>query len=330
MKDKETIRHLKGRELVLDSIKYTGENRMKSWYHTILTLILLIASFLVTFYSTHWSLNLLFSLITGLLIVRFFVIYHDYLHGAILKNSKLAKFVMTLFGIFVLAPSNIWKRTHDHHHNNNSKLSNNGTGSYPLLSKEGYKKLSKKEKTIYLASRHPLTIFFGYITLFILDFNVKSIVLSPKKHWDSFIALLVHVLIAVAIYQAGGVSGLFFTWIIPFLIADGMGAYLFYAQHNFPEATFKENKDWDYSEAAIQSTSFLVMNPVINWFTCDIGYHHVHHVNHNIPFYRLREAMDNIPELQHPKTTTLKIKDIIACLRLKVWDPEKGQMTSLK
>lgn len=325
----EPKRLLKGRELILDSLKYTSEDRKKSWYHTLSTLLLLVLSLGATFYNFHWGLKSLFSIVTGLLMIKFFVIYHDYLHEAILKNSKAAKFIMTIFGIFVLAPTNIWKRTHDHHHNNNSKLSNNGTGSYPLLSKEGYKKLTRKEKTIYLAARHPLTILFGYITLFILDFNLKSIIISPKKHWDSFIALFLHFAIAISIFQIAGTSTLFLSWIIPFIIANGIGAYFFYAQHNFPGATFKENKDWDYSEAAIESTSFLVMNPVMNWFTCNIGFHHVHHVNHNIPFYRLKEAMDNMPELQHPKTTTLKLKDIIACLRLKVWDPEKGEMTGL-
>ena len=323
------IRQLKGRDLILDSIKYTEENRFKSWYHTILTLFLLVFSLAATVYNFHWSLKLFFSVITGLLIVKFFVIYHDYLHEAILKKSKLANIIMTIFGIFVLAPTNIWRRTHNHHHNNNSKLSNHGTGSFPLLSREGYYKLSRKEQLIYLAARHPLTIFFGYITLFILDFNVKSVFISPKKHWDSLISLLVHFAIGLAFYQSGGVSALFLSWIIPFFIANGMGAYLFYAQHNFPGAIFKENKDWDYSDAAIQSTSFLVMNPIMNWFTCDIGYHHVHHVNHNIPFYRLREAMNNMPELQHPKTTTLKIRDVVACLKITVWDSEKEQMTSL-
>ncbi len=320
---------LSRRELVLESRKFAVEDVKKSWYHTISTLILLLLSFAASYYAFHWSLKAGFSVITGLLMIKFFVIYHDYQHEAILKNSKLGKLIMTIFGIFILAPPNIWKRTHDHHHNNNSKLSNSGIGSYPLLSKIEFQKLTKKEKLKYLAARHPLTIFCGYITLFILDFNVKSIVISPKKHWDSFIALIVHVAIGVAIYNFGGVSALFLTWIIPFVIANGIGSYLFYAQHNFPDATFKNNKEWDYFKAAIDSTSFLVMNPVMNWFTGNIGYHHVHHVNHNIPFYRLKEAMKQIKELQNPKTTTLKPKDIYACLRLKVWDSELGKMTAL-
>ena len=119
---------------------------------------------------------------------------------------------------------------------------------------------------------------------------------------------------------------MFLNWILPFFTLHGFGAYLFFAQHNFPGAEFEEGKEWDYSNAAIKSTSFLVMSPVMTWITANIGYHHVHHVNHRIPFYRLKEAMENTPELQNPITTTLSIKDVIACLKLKVWDSEKREL----
>lgn len=325
----EQNRQRQGRELILASREFAVEDRRKSWWHTIFSLLLMLTSFSLTYYNIHWAAKAVFSLFTGLLIVKFFVIYHDYQHKAILKDSQVGKMVMTLFGILVLVPSTIWTRTHNHHHDNNSKLSNSGIGSYPLLSKEDFNSLSRKERFVYLASRHPLTILFGYVTLFILDFNVKSMLLSPKKHWDSIIALLIHFGIGTGIYYFGGVSTLFLSWIIPFVVAHALGAYLFYVQHNFPSASFRETKEWEYTGAALDSTSFLKMSPLMNWLTGDIGYHHVHHVNHHIPFYRLREAMSKMPELQNPKTTTLNPKDVFACLRLKVWDPEKGEMTGL-
>jgi omega-6 fatty acid desaturase (delta-12 desaturase) len=288
-----------------------------------------LASFTATFSPFHWSIRLVFGVLTGLLMVRFFILYHDYNHFAILKNSFLGKILMTTFGIFILAPVTIWKRTHDYHHWNNSKLSNNGVGSYPLLAREDFLALPKKEQLLYMIVRHPLTIAFGYITLFLFDFNIKTFFQSPKKHWDSIIALTFHITVAVLLYQYFGLSTLLISWTIPFLVANGSGSYLFYAQHNFPGAQYVENKDWNYFNAAIISTSFLKTNEVMNWFTGDIGYHHVHHLNHQIPFYRLREAMAGIPEMQHPIETSLSPKDIIACLRLKVWDPELKQMAPL-
>ncbi len=286
-------------------------------------------AFCATFIPVYWLFRLPLSIIAGLLMVRFFIIYHDYNHFAILKNSKPAKLIMTIFGIFILAPITIWKRTHNHHHIHNSKLSANGIGSFPLLDKKEFHKLDKKGKFRYLASRHPLTIFLGYISLFIFDFNIKTFILSPKQHWDSIIALLFHFGMAVLIYQYGGFVALMISWIVPFVIANAVGSYLFYAQHNFPDAKYVEKEEWDYTNAALQSTSYLKMNSLLNWFTGDIGFHHVHHLNHRIPFYRLREAMNAIPELQNPLTTTFNPKDIVACLKLKVWDSEAKKLTPL-
>lgn len=320
---------LEGRDLILHSMRYAVEQRSKSWYYLVETLFFLVASFIGTYYNFHWVLQVVSALLSGLFIVKFFVIYHDYLHGAILQKSALAKTIMTCFGVFVLAPTTIWKGTHDHHHNHNSKLSNSGIGSYPLLSKERFLRLTKLEKKIYLASRHPLTILFGYVTLFLFDFNIKTIFKSPKKHIDSFVALVFHFGVGWVIFSQGGILALALSWIIPFFIADAIGAYLFYAQHNFPGAIFRNNKEWDYTKAAIDSTSFMVMPAIMNWFTGNIGYHHVHHVNHTIPFYQLKTAMKSMPELQNPKTTSWRPKDVAACLRLKVWDDEIGEMTTI-
>lgn len=320
----------KGRELIKATIPFAKEDKTKSWYYTLSTISFLLLSFACTFNPIHWSLQLFFSVITGLLMVRFFIMYHDYNHFAILKNSKLGEIIMTGFGIFILAPISIWKRTHDYHHINNSKLSNNGIGSYPLLERSDFIRLTKSQKFIYLAARHPITIAMGYFTLFIFDFNVKTFLQSPKKHWDAIIALLFHITIGYIIYSYFGILGLMLSWIIPFMISNCMGSYLFYAQHNFPGAIYVQNKDWNFTDAAINSTSFLRMGKIMNWFTGDIGYHHIHHLNHHIPFYRLREAMQEIPEMQNPIETSFKPKDIIACLKLKVWDEKLGKMASIK
>jgi omega-6 fatty acid desaturase (delta-12 desaturase) len=105
-----------------------------------------------------------------------------------------------------------------------------------------------------------------------------------------------------------------------------LGAYLFYAQHNFPSATFRNNVDWNYVNAALESSSYMPMNPFMQWVTANIGFHHIHHLNSKIPFYRLPETMASIPELQNARVTTLRIHDIGACLRLKLWDPETNKM----
>lgn len=318
-----------GKELIKATLPFAKEDKTKSWYYVLSTIFFLILAFAGTFNPFHWSLQLICSILFGLLMIKFFIMYHDFNHFAILKNSKVGKIIMTWFGIFILAPMTIWKRSHDYHHINNSKLSNNGVGSYPLLSREDFNKLNKKGKFAYLAARHPITIFMGYFTLFIFDFNIRTFIQSPKRHWDSIIALFFHFGVGYLIYTYTGIIGLLISWIGPFMLSNCIGAYLFYAQHNFPGATFVKNKDWNFTDAAIKSTSFLKTNEIMNWFTGDIGYHHIHHLNHHIPFYRLREAMRGLPEMQNPIITSFKAKDVLACLKLKVWDPELGKMDSL-
>ena len=318
-----------GRDLVLRSREYAIENRSKSWYYVSSTLILMIGAIAATQLDLHWAFRLAISALAGLLIVRFFVLFHDFQHGAILKDSKLGNSIMDTFGVFILAPSRIWKRTHNYHHKNNSKFSNLGVGDFPLLTKQEFLGLKKSDRLIYLIKRHPLTIFLGYITVFFFDFNVKTFLESPKTHWDSLLAIILHFLLIAVFWFFFGFLGALFGIIIPFLVACGMGAYLFYAQHNFPEAYYNSNSDWDYFDAALNSSSYLKTGLLMRWFTANIGFHHVHHVNHLIPFYNLPVAMKEIPELRHPRKTSLLPRDIWACLRLKVWDSEKRKLVSL-
>ncbi|CAN5221385.1 fatty acid desaturase [soil metagenome] len=320
-----------GKELIAASKQFAIENRVRSWTEVILTLSLTVILLAATMYG-HVTLiaRCGLSLGCGLLYMRLFVIYHDYQHRAILQRSKPAEWLMTLLGIYLLAPATIWQRSHEHHHNNNSKLTISGIGSYPTVSKERFKSLTKMERRIYLINRHPVTILLGYFTLFTYWLNLKSFVQSPSKHIDSLISLLFHWGSGFAAWYFLGVEGLILVWWFPFFVAFAMGSYLFYSQHNFPGAKFRESQDWSYDNAALNSTSFMQMNPILHWFTADIAYHHVHHLNSRIPFYRLREAMSSMPELNNVTKTSLSPVDMWRCFRLKVWDPEKDKMITLK
>lgn len=319
-----------GKDLILATKPFTVEDRLRSWKETFLSISLIAIALSVSLIDMSLWIRLPLCLLISLLYVRMFIIYHDYQHHAILQKSKLASYIMQAFGVFILAPQNIWKRSHDHHHAHNSKLTMTGIGSYPTISKQRFLGLSKKDKMVYLVNRHPLTILFGYFTLFLYWLNIKSFIQSPSKHADSFVALVFHGIIGWLIYRYFGFATYMCSWFLPFFIAFAIGSYLFYSQHNFPGAIFRENQDWKYAEAALESTSFMVMNPVMNWFTGEIGYHHVHHLNSRIPFYRLRETMEAMPELQNPTTTTFSPIDIYRCLRLKMWDKETGKMITLK
>lgn len=319
-----------GRELILASKAYIQENRVRSWVETLITLSLLIIFLTAGFLPIPLPAKIVCAFILSLFYVRMFTIYHDYQHHAILQSSPTASLLMKAFGIFILAPQNIWKRSHDHHHTHNSKLTIHGIGSYPTICKSRYLTLTKTERATYLINRHPLTIIFGYFTLFIYWLNVKSFVQSPAKHLDSLLALVIHAGASVYIYTTLGPLTYWVAWFAPFFLAFAMGSYLFYCQHNFPGAVFAEKEDWRYEEAALNSTSYMVMNPVMQWFTGNIGYHHVHHLNSKIPFYRLPEAMQGIPELHNPPVTSWNPIEIWRCFRLKLWDAERQEMITLR
>ncbi len=317
------------KDLILASKEFAKEDRNRSWVETIMTLFLMVFFLSLTFLDLPVVVRLSFSIICALFYVRMFTIYHDYQHHAILQKSKPAELLMKAYGIFILTPQNIWKRSHDHHHNHNSKLTITAIGSYPTISKSRFLSLSKRDKKIYLLNRHPLTVIFGHLTLFIYWLNFKSFTQSPKKHLDSLAALVIHFGSAIAIGYFFGLETFLFAWLIPFFLSFAIGSYLFYSQHNFPDAKFRENHDWKYDFAALASTSFMTMHPVFHWMTGNIGYHHVHHLNSKIPFYRLPEAMEKMPELQQVSTTSWNPVDMWRCFQVKLWDNEKSKMITL-
>jgi acyl-lipid omega-6 desaturase (Delta-12 desaturase) len=287
---------------------------------------LLILSIAGTMYFEILWLRILSSVGAAMLLSRFFIIFHDYQHHTILRGSRIADIIFTVFGVYMITPPNIWKRSHDHHHNHNAKLFSASIGSYPIMTRQKFLEASKMERFGYLAVRHPVNMFFAYLTTFMYGMCIQSFLSSPRRHWDSAAVLVLHYSIATFLVIKFGWLTWFLTFFLPFFLSHMLGAYLFYAQHNFPGVVFRKNAEWSYTNAALESSSFMDLNPFMQWATANIGFHHIHHLNSKIPFYRLPEAMAAIPELQVAKVTTLKPSDIIACLKLKVWDAEQNKM----
>ncbi len=319
-----------GKQLILATKPFAKEIRSRSWWVTLSTFSLLVASLAGTVLLPFIALRVLSSVLAGLLLIRSFIIYHDHQHHSILTKSVAADVLMTIFGMYMLSPTSIWKRSHDHHHNHNSKLFSASIGSYPIVTRKKFLTLSRTEKFAYLATRHPITIGLGYFSMFIIGMCVMSFVRNPRKHYDALITLILHFTTVALLIIFCGWQVWFLLFCLPFLIAFGLGSYLFYAQHNFPGVSFADNTEWAYEKAALESSSYMHMNPVMAWFTGNIGYHHIHHLNAKIPFYRLPEVMAHFPELQQCKRTSLSIKDILECFRLKIWDTEEQQMVGVR
>ena len=314
-----------GQELLDASRPFTTEDTRKSWLYLLSTILLTLLLWAVTVSTLPMTARVAASILMGLMLVRLFIIYHDYQHGAILRRSRAARWIMAAYGLYILNPPSIWRRSHNYHHKHNAKLTGASIGSFPMMTMEQYKRASKSEQRAYAITRHPITILLGYLTIFIYGMCIRSFVVDPRRHLDSLFALILQVIL-LALHAAAGLDWLLLGHLIPVNIALTSGAYLFYAQHNFPDIELRDRTEWEYVNAALRSSSYMTMSRVMHWLTGNIGYHHVHHLNARIPFYRLPEAMDAIPELQSPGTTSWRPSEIAACLRLKLWDPEQSKM----
>jgi omega-6 fatty acid desaturase (delta-12 desaturase) len=270
--------------------------------------------------------QLLAGMLAGLLQVRLFIFYHDAVHGALFRKDPVAAVIMSVIGFYLMAVRSVWKESHDFHHQHNGKIASSAIGSFPILSQEAIKSTPAGQLRAYALVRHPLSIAGGYFTVFILGMAVMPFLRRPGRHWVAPVSVVVHLLLVVAaVYWLGWVTAVC-ALVVPAMLSMALGSYLFYAQHNFPAMQIRTGTDWDYVTAALRGSSMFRMSRLMHWFTGNIGFHHVHHVNHRIPFYRLRETMLAIPELQDPGCTSWRIGDVLACLRLYAWDARQGRM----
>lgn len=300
-----------------------------SWWHIISTAFVLALAVTCTLPFVPLLLRVPSSILSAFLMVRLFVIFHDHQHRAILPKSRLADMLMRFFGLCSLCPSTVWRRTHDDHHAHNCQLRIENIGSFPIMTRERFQTSTAADKLKYLLMRHPLTLLMGYLTVFFYSMSLQPAITSPRRHWDAWPAVFIHLGLAAVLVLTCGWLAYLLTMGIPFLIAGALGAYLFYAQHNFPGVVLRDEAGWTYEGAALDSSSHLKTGPILSWFTGNIGYHHIHHLNHRIPFYRLPEVYRAIPELRGAKTTTLMPGDIFNCLRLKVWCVASQRMVGM-
>ena len=273
-----------------------------------------------------WPFRVLASVVAGLVQIRLFIFYHDYLHGALLHGARWAGPFFAVVGVYMLAVRSVWKETHDFHHKHNAKLIGSAIGSFPVVTTGMWRVMTPTQRRLYRVVRHPLSIFGGYFTVFLIGMTFSPFRRDPKHHFMGPASVLIH------FGMFAGIS-LLTDWLtgalvilLPSVLALGLGSYLFFVQHNFPAMQLKDRRAWDYSFAALKSSSMFEMSAIMHWFTGNIGYHHIHHLNHRIPFYRLPEAMEALPELQDPGRTSWAPHDVLACLDLAVWDAEQQRM----
>ncbi len=319
-----------GQDLIRATVPFAKESVKLSWWHVGSTFAMLTVALSSAGVAPWWPVRLLFSIVAAMLLVRTFITYHDYMHRAILAKSRVAWILFRLYSALALTPPRSWKKSHNYHHGHVGQIASPSIGAFPIMTTEMWHAASRAERTSYRIVRHPLTVLAGYITIFFFSITLLPLLKDPARHWDAFLALVGHAALIAVLWIFGGFDTAFFVVLLPMTIASALGSYLFFAQHSFKRMHILSTEAWTYYRAAMESSSYMRLNKVMQWITGNIGFHHIHHLNVRIPFYRLPEVMDAIPELQSPVTTTLSPRDIRDCFRCCLWDEERQRVVTYR
>ena len=314
------------RELHQATRPFARQSSARSWWHVGSTFALLGCALAGAAVAPWWPVRVIASAFGALLLVRAFILYHDFMHGAILPGSKLARAIFYTYAAVNLTPPRSWRDSHNFHHANVGRIAVPNVGAFPLMTAEMWRTASRSERMSYRVTRHPLTIVCAYLAIFLFSVTLLPLLRRPSRYWDSALALLAHGAAFAALWLLGGFDAVFFALLLPMTMAAALGGYLFYAQHSFPGMRILPDTEWTIYRASLVSSSYMKLGSVLRWFTGNIGFHHVHHLNSLIPFYRLPDAMAAIPELQHPGVTSLRPCAIAACFRANLWDEASGRM----
>jgi acyl-lipid omega-6 desaturase (Delta-12 desaturase) len=136
------------------------------------------------------------------------------------------------------------------------------------------------------------------------------------------------VLIAVigGLCWAIGWKDFFLVWAPPAMLAGSVGIWLFYVQHQFEDAYWQSSAEWDFTDAALRGSSYLKLPRVLQFFTGNIGLHHVHHLNARIPNYRLQRAHDENAIFE--QVPTLSLWEALRTVKLKLWDDDLQKLVT--
>ncbi|MBF5042436.1 fatty acid desaturase [Aggregicoccus sp. 17bor-14] len=326
----EAERRAAERALIASTRPFAAQDAARSWFHVLSTLAVLAGALVLAALAPWWPLRLLGGVVESLVLVRGFILVHDHLHGSLLASSRLGRALFNTMGVLMLTPPRVWNETHNHHHANTARLAAPASGTFTTWTSQQWQEASALERLAYVAERHPLTLLFAYPFAFFGALSLVPFLRNPRRYWSAGLAVALHLALSAALVHFAGVGVYLSAMLLPLFAAYAFGAYLFYAQHNFPDVVLREDASWTHADAALEASSYLACGPVMAWFTGNIGYHHIHHLNPRIPFYRLPEAMAALPALQCPRVTTLHPRDVLACLRLDVWDAARARMVAVR
>lgn len=275
----------------------------------------------------HYWLTLLLAIPTAGLLVRLFIIQHDCGHSSFFRSRIGNDFVGRALSLLTLTPYYSWKRDHATHHASTGNLDRRGLGDVETLTVAEYQGSSPLRKLAYRLFRNPFVMVM-------LGAPINFIVLQRFPKWHELrirqslrsifsLNLALSVMFGVSTALLGAVP-VFGTYLPVIIIASWVGNWLFFVQHQFEGAHWDRDGDWNFHEAAAVGSSYFKLPPVLQWFSGNIGLHHVHHLCSRVPNYRLQACLNAAPELNEI-ANVITLRESLSCWRLALWD-ERRQM----
>jgi len=272
-----------------------------------------------------YLLVLVLAVPTAGFLVRTYIVFHDCTHGSFLPGRRSNAWLGAALGLIVFTPFAQWRHDHLVHHVTAGDLDRRGTGDVPTLTVAEYQTRPWAGRLAYRLFRNPL-VMFGIGPFY-------SMLIMPRRtnHRDQprtkrsvrgtnlTLALVV-----------GGLCWLlgwrdFLLVQLPLLpLAGGTGIWLFYVQHQFDDTYWQHSPAWTNLDSALHGSSYLRLPKVLQFFTGNIGLHHVHHLNPKIPNYHLQRAHDQTPIFQ--SVPALSLWDGLRAVRLKLWDEDTAHL----
>ena len=276
-------------------------------------------------------LGLLLTIPTAGFILRIFSIQHDCGHGSFLPSRRANDWVGRLISPICLTPYTYWRMAHLAHHATVGHLERRGLGDIDILTVEEYRSRSQLGRCAYRAYRHPIVLFgIGPAFQYYLRLRLPYHLPAPKARARNSILLTDAALLGIALVLVWtlGFSAFLALFLLTTMLAATIGLWLFYVHHEFEKTYWAREPDWSHASAVTEGASYYALPAVLRFFTGNTGIHHAHHACPRIPNYRLRETLDDHPELRAMNRITLR--ESFACGRLSLWDERTRRLVSFR
>jgi acyl-lipid omega-6 desaturase (Delta-12 desaturase) len=260
-------------------------------------------------------------------LVRTYILFHDCTHGSLFPSKRANAWVGRVLGLMVFSPFESWRHSHAVHHASAGDLDRRGVGDVPTMTVAEYHSSSWQKRLGYRLFRNPLVMFgIGPIYAMVVQPRLVSRTARPRIRRSVIVTNVALVVLVGALCWLIGWRQYLLVQAPTALLAGAVGVWLFYVQHQFEDTYWQSNEGWSYADAALRGSSYLKLPKVLQFFTGNIGLHHVHHLSTRIPNYRLQRAHDE-NAIFH-KVPTLTLLDGLRAVRFKLWDEGRERLVT--